>query len=391
MIDAKVIAHSKAKSHGGEIVSFQARLPKCLLAELNTHRVFSRNAGSSRAIPTLKILERVRNEPYMPLVWGSNQPGMQAGAELTGWRLAAAKIVWRAAARAAAFFAGLEAKIGLHKQHTNRLVETFMYVDVVITATDFDNFYDLRAHPDAQPEMQLLAWAMLHAAKCSKPRELGLNEWHLPYVTDEEREQYDIETLKKLSTARNARVSYTPFDGNASVEKEIERHDKLVASRPIHASPTEHVARPLRSKAVKGGNFNGWGQYRQEVEAKVAKPQAPTLPAGTPVPTPDLGEDGRAPLVGYADTQPDINIVVIPGLNAPLPPAEEPVTGRGGTFDGGGASANFDEPVAVASIATSATTQECRADDSYTSSYSSSDSSSSSSSDSSSSSSSSGD
>lgn len=254
---------------GVTLWSLQLRYWRAIHAELMTHRVFSRNAGSSRAIPVKRMLRQVWNDPAGPMHWGANQAGMQANAQLVGWRLWAAKKVWRMAAKAAAFFSWLEMKIGLHKQVANRITEPYQWINVVLSTTDTANFYSLRKHPDAQPEFQELAEnmydVMAEAISTGAVHELQPGEWHLIYVTDEERATLPLDTLVKLSTARAARVSYEPFDGNGSTEKEIERHDLLVGSEPIHASPTEHQAM-CTDTLDRIKNFTGFKQYRCYVE-----------------------------------------------------------------------------------------------------------------------------
>jgi hypothetical protein len=270
----ELLRASHNRQVGVTLWSFRLRYWRAIHAELMTHRVFSRNAGSSRAIPVRKVLAQVWNDPAGPLHWGSNRPGMQAGAELTGWRLRLAKAVWKWAGRAACVFAWGAMKLGLHKQVANRLLEPWQFINVVVSSTEWQNFFDLRCHPDAQPEMQALASdilsTMLQAVEFDQVDILAPGEWHMIYLSDDERATLDIETLLKLSTARSARVSYEPFDGNADPVKEIDRHDKLVASEPIHASPTEHQAQALPWARDDGArNFTGFKQYRAFVEEKL--------------------------------------------------------------------------------------------------------------------------
>ena len=80
-MEVKVIADSISES-GKRITTFQLKYPRFIHSEVMTHRVFSRNASSSRAIPVKKMIEQVRNNPAMPIHWGANQSGMQAKNEL---------------------------------------------------------------------------------------------------------------------------------------------------------------------------------------------------------------------------------------------------------------------------------------------------------------------
>lgn len=247
--------------------TLQMRYWRAIHAEFMTHRAFSRNAGSSRAIPVKTMLKQIWSDPAGPIHWGANQAGMQADAELRGWRLLAAKVVWRLSAKSAAFWSWLAMKIGLHKQVANRITEPYQYINVVVSATDWDNFFELRCHPDAQPEIQELADKIQEVISSTTPQLLKRGEWHLPYLLPEET-AYSLSTKIKLSVARCARVSYAPFDGNASIEAEIGRHDRLLSSRPIHASPAEHQAM-CTGDITRWKNFSGWMQYRQLVEDNV--------------------------------------------------------------------------------------------------------------------------
>lgn len=286
--DVKVIAHSVSEESGLEIATLQLRYPRFIHAEFMTHRVFSRNASSSRAIPVAKMIEQVRNEPAMPIHWGKNQPGMQAAAELAGEELDTVKTAWLAAADLASQSAELMYRAGVHKQVANRILEPFQFISVVVTATDWRNFFELRAHKDAQPEIQLLAVMMKEAMKASVPARLKAGDWHVPYVDVRYFEGQQVfywndqaitlEQALKCSAACCARTSYNNHDGtSATLEKNIELHDMLVVSEPKHASPVEHQATPdvmylnEQSKATwrdqrLHGNLTGFVQYRKLVE-----------------------------------------------------------------------------------------------------------------------------
>jgi thymidylate synthase ThyX len=265
-ITARVIEDSISQA-GVRLTTLQLRYPRFIHAEFMTHRVFSRNASSSRAIPVAKMIEQVRTNPAMPVHWGKNQAGMQASAEMEGQQLETMMRAWQQAAREAAATAEFMEKHGLHKQVANRILEPFQFISVIVTATEWDNFFDLRAHPDAQPEIQALAVLMKIAMDKSTPKMLAQGVWHLPYVLEDEREKLDLNTLLKASAARCARVSYLTHDGeNPTIEKDIALYDRLVGSVPLHASPIEHQATPIDSNEW-SGNFKGWQQYRKLVEA----------------------------------------------------------------------------------------------------------------------------
>lgn len=260
---AKIVADSIGP-HGIRLTTFQLRYWRPIHSELMTHRVFSRNAGSSRARPSLAIIEQVEQEPWGPIHWGSNKPGMQAGEELTGMTLDLAKSDWQKAAKHAGACAREMLEKGLHKQVVNRVLEPYTYIDVLVTATDYANWFALRDHPDAQPEIQELAKLMKDEYTQGIPQEIHTGQWHLPFITDEDwkaAERYcqigritrdmpsyreKLMVVLKVSTARCARVSYKAFDGKvAPIEKDIELHDQLLGKQPVHASPAEHQATPL--------------------------------------------------------------------------------------------------------------------------------------------------
>lgn len=263
MINAKVIAHSRIEGHP-DLVTLQLTYPRYIHAEFMTHRVFSRNASSSRAIPVKTMLRNIKDKPAVPLYWGCNKPGMQAGDELKGWKLFFAKMTWNAAARSAVFLSGVLHRLGLHKQHANRITEPFQFITTLVTATEWDNFFILRDHPDAQPEIKALAQAMKVAIINSEPRMLKQGQWHMPYINPSEFGVKSFKDLQKASAARCARVSYLTHDGNTpTLDNDLKLFERLAGSEPIHASPLEHVATPT----YKGNtNFVGWKQFRKVIE-----------------------------------------------------------------------------------------------------------------------------
>ena len=234
----------------------------------------SRNAASSRAIPVVKMIEQVRNDPALPIHWGLNQPGMQASKEHA--EPEKAQRWWWLAAESAAEQAERLNELGLHKQIVNRVLEPFQWMHTIVTATEWDNFFDLRCHPDAQPEFQALANAIRTAMDESSPvkRASGTqwaSSWHLPYVSDDERANLHPHTLPKISAARCARVSYLKHDGTIpSIEDDMALFERLVGSKPLHASPIEHQA-CAASSVARSRNFLGWHQYRDLFESGTMK------------------------------------------------------------------------------------------------------------------------
>jgi hypothetical protein len=261
MITAKIIADSISPAKI-RIVTMSLVYPRFIHAEFMTHRMFSRNASSSRAEPIEKHIDRIQNNPAMPIYWGSNKPGMQAGEEVSVTYQA--EQAWLAARDAAVTNAKYLAKLGLHKQIVNRVLEPFSHINVVVTSTDWDNFYNLRRHKDAQPEIHKLADEMWEAMEESIPVPLPIGHWHLPYVNWQEKQEFNLTTLSAASTARCACVSYLKNDGAApQIEEDIKLYERLVGGVPIHASPTEHQASPLVDPNQKSNNFTGWLQHRE--------------------------------------------------------------------------------------------------------------------------------
>ncbi len=265
-MSATVIADSISPL-GHRLTTLELVYPRFIHAEFMTHRVFSRNASSSRAVPTRRLIEMVRTNPVLPVHWGKNQAGMQAREELGEQDRRLVEDLWRQAASNAAELAHMMAAVGAHKQIVNRILEPFLPIRVVVTATEWANFFALRRHPDAQPEIKALADLMWQAMLASVPAELWHGQWHLPYVQDEAHSSLGLDTLLKVSVARCARVSYKTHDGRPfSLEEDLELFERLTGHQPMHASPTEHQATPEapdQDHPHLYGNLKGWLQYRK--------------------------------------------------------------------------------------------------------------------------------
>lgn len=265
MITAKIVADSVAPSRV-RLTTFVLTYPRFIHSEFMTHRMLSRNASSSRAIPTAKFLQAIQDDPAMPISFSQNCKGMQAQNDIENQD--EAKKIWLEARDSMMGYAKKLADIGVHKQHANRLLEPFQHITVVASATDWDNFFSLRLHKDAQPEFRALAQAMRASFKVSTPK-LLLKQYHLPFVTEDDKLRLHEsvrtdENFIKMSVARCARVSYNMHDGSeVTLEKDIELYDRLVGSSPLHASPTEHQAFPHGDTDFRSGNFRGWIQYRK--------------------------------------------------------------------------------------------------------------------------------
>lgn len=302
-ISSKVVADSM--HNGIRLTTLELRYPRFIHSEFMTHRMFSRNASSSRAIPVEKMIKQVKTDLAMPIHWGKNQPGMQAKEEngwydekIGGWfdqpiwGELSPQGMWRDTAYRVVENVNGYNEAGYHKQIVNRLLEPFQFITVVVTATEWDNFFSLRLHPDAQPEIQELARVMRVSVDGIVSKWVPKDTWHLPYVdisdfSDEGDGAIDWDTAIKCSVARCARVSYLNHDNTIpDIQRDVELHDRLFESK--HMSPFEHVATPMYQSNELGnvgwwrherngithsdkqlnlwsGNFRGWIQYRQMI------------------------------------------------------------------------------------------------------------------------------
>ena len=301
-ITAKIIADS-ISPQGVRLTTMQLRYPRFIHAEFMMHRMFSRNASSSRAVPVERLIADVERDPAVPLVWTKNQPGMQGIELLTPKEVASGVIEWAEALQNGIRHARRLIKLGAHKQLVNRLLEPFSHINVLVTATAWANFFALRCHAAAEPHMRLLAEAMWSARQESMPMRLEPGDWHTPYVTPSEwvtltcqdsitdvlglSRGDTVATAVRCSVARCARVSYLTTEGKPpTVEADLALYERLVGAAPMHASAAEHQATPddfedgpevgivqedgSRWRQVVGyrhpelhGNLRGWVQYRK--------------------------------------------------------------------------------------------------------------------------------
>ncbi|OHD26721.1 MAG: hypothetical protein A2Y38_22625 [Spirochaetes bacterium GWB1_59_5] len=273
-ITAKVLADSIAPC-GKRLTTMEWKYPRSIHSEIMTHRMLSKNSASSRAIPTDKLIQMVVDDPFVPEYIGVNKSGMQAGDELTDDQKAQARYIWLAGRDEAVERARQLVAMGCHKQVANRIIEPFMWITIIVSATEWENVWGLRCHPMAEPHFQKLAYTARDAMTASTPKQLKEGEWHLPLIFDEDRalieslpcERVDSQmvaerTLIKISVGRCARVSYLTHEGKREIEKDVELHDRLVVQQPLHASPAEHVAQALATPE-RSGNFIGFRQYRK--------------------------------------------------------------------------------------------------------------------------------
>lgn len=261
--EAKVIADSISES-GHRLTTIQAKIHRFVLAEINTHRAFSRCSASSRAVPAKKLRQQVIDDPAMPVFWGINRPGMQAVGEADGNERQSFMDRWLIARDAAVVQHRNLEREGLHKQLVNRIIEPWLWHHVIISATEWDNFFWQRCHPDAQPEMRAAAEAIYAAYSESRPDLILHGEWHLPYITEGELADPTISTynLQAISTGRCARVSYLNHEGVRDLSADVALYGRLVKQSPGHWSPLENVATPDDTGSAVCGNFKGWAQLR---------------------------------------------------------------------------------------------------------------------------------
>lgn len=290
-IKARIVADSVHEDK--RITTMELEYPRFIHSEFMTHRVFSRNSASSRAIPTKRIINDVWDFPAIPINFGKNQAGMQAGGDISKFKEFWCRRLWCLSSKVACFTASAMDKLGLHKQVVNRILEPFQFMKVVVTSTEWENFYSLRMHKDAQPEIQELARVMFEAHRQSHPTKLLAGDYHVPYYNDGYWTPYVLEGdeipvdaygvyLKdalKVSASCCAQVSFRKLDNSTLKADKI--YDKLIASEPMHASPFEHQATPIygfregalcTDKGITGinakgeacsGNLVGWNQHRQ--------------------------------------------------------------------------------------------------------------------------------
>jgi len=259
--NARVLLDSTSPA-GIRLTTLEVTFPRFVLAEFNTHRLFSRNSASSRAIPTSKLIERVLKDPAIPLEWGKNKAGMSASDVLSPDLAQEAKHVWLGARDAAVANAQRLLDLDVHKQELNRLLEPFLWHTVIVSATEWKNFFELRCAPNAQPEIRAAARLMLEAMNANVPQTLEYGEWHTPLLQADE-SALDLETRRRVSAARCARVSYLTHQGLREIERDLELYERLRTDR--HLSPFEHVATPAPDGAFQA-NFRGWLQMRREIE-----------------------------------------------------------------------------------------------------------------------------
>jgi len=316
-IDAKILDdHITPENH--RLTTMRLRYPKAFVEqELGRHRMFSRNSSSGRAVPASVYIDEATGDETRagPAEWGVNQRGMQANSELELAQVEAAETIWGTAAEAAALYARRLTALGLHKQVANALLTPFTHYNVIVSGTEYMNFFGLRLDRAARPEIRILAEKMWAAYNESKPTLLYPGDWHLPlvdeqdwpiiaqyakYLTDEQLkwlQNIDVSLDVTLhlaiyvSMARCARISYSSFKTKKRSTPDEDLNmafEKLVGQQPIHASPAEHQATPdmltvywhqysptemsLWEHKEQWANYKGWRQYRAFIPGEACAP-----------------------------------------------------------------------------------------------------------------------
>jgi thymidylate synthase ThyX len=289
MIEAKVIADS-ISPQGDRLTTFILTFPRIILSEFNTHRMFSRNSASSRAIPFEKMVKSVENNPFIPIAWQKDHKGMQGTEYFTDNQdIQRLEDLWILQSREAIKSAQSLNNLQTTKQLCNRLLEPFMWHTVIMTSgkEGLENFFDLRNHEAAEIHIQELARKMKEVYIESTPKELKAGEWHIPFGD----EWYSASSSfnLKVSTARCARVSYTVVGEEGkepNYDNDLKLHDRLLESG--HFSPFEHCAKVMSDEEyesfIKGevdfgfdipkhtmgwcNNFKGFIPYRYLIDKK---------------------------------------------------------------------------------------------------------------------------
>jgi hypothetical protein len=262
---AKVLADS-VNPWGTRLTTMEWTYPRLIHSEIMTHREFSKNSASSRAIPLEKMAKRIETNPFFWLHWGKGQKGMQAERELTQEEKLQAAAEWMIGRDVALERLLALKSIGVHKQIGNRITEPWMWITIIISHTNWENLFALRCHPEAEPHFQKIAYAARTAYDASQPKQLYEGEWHLPLFGVIGDDEIASDDRPKVSAGRCGRVSYLTHMGVRDPDEDIRLYNDLATKRPMHATPLEHPAQ-VRSDAQTSkstGNFGpGWYQFRK--------------------------------------------------------------------------------------------------------------------------------
>lgn len=343
MFKAKVVADSVGPNKV-RISSVEMTYPRFIHAEIMTHRDRARNAASSRAIPwkrfrpynskideslvsynqlcdanSLGIITekcmywQIMVDPVIPIVWGGEQKGMQAGQPLNDSDSKLAEASWLRARDAAVKEAEYLSTLGVHKSLCNRLTEPFMWITVLMTATEWQNFFRLRCHPDAEIHFQKIAGMVRDCINASEPVPLQAGQWHTPYFTaldgdslrkalidgqlatghpddfmmfrrdrNGEADQIFWKYAKRVSAGRAARISFLTQDGKRDFDEDVRLFQRLIERTDdvLHASPLEHVNEATSRKDLISGCMRGWKTFRSEFQNENVPGHVPSKDLG---------------------------------------------------------------------------------------------------------------
>lgn len=249
---AKVLLKSVGPESNVAMITYELELPRIILAELNTHKILVRNSQSSRAVPLKSAIKKIDDgDIFVPSYWGKNKSGMSATESLSQNDIEMCKDEWHYLAYVASASATVFDELKLHKQIAGRILEPFQMIKIVLSGTEWDNFFNLRIHPAAEPHFRDLAIKMYEANKEAPIVKLTSEQWHLPYITYKDDGYYDsvgnklsIEDARMVSLSCIAQTSYRKHD--ESLEKAEDIIGKLFNGDVVHASPAEHIAKPMR-------------------------------------------------------------------------------------------------------------------------------------------------
>lgn len=314
---------------GSRLTTFRLEFPTQILKEVNTHTILSRNASSSRAIPVKTKLEYLYGNAdkgiapqfYRPMSVGKNRGGMQATETVDSVASDAFYNEWALLFDDVTKTVERMNALGVHKQEVNPLLEAFDWTRQVLSGTDWDNFFALRTHRDAKPAFRYLARAMYLAREKSTPKFLREQDWHLPFISEQDasRIRYEIKVLNKIPSFENGnifdlckRVILTDLDDYSghSIRKEFDNDPAtlmmcvcsaarcarvsldshktrkkstlqddadtfatLVKDEPRHMSPLQHQNTP---KFGRHGNHLHWLQFRKLISGENINHFAPS-------------------------------------------------------------------------------------------------------------------
>lgn len=263
-IEARVVLDSISPDDY-RLTTIECVYPRIIHAEVMTHRVFSRLSASSRAIPIQKMIDRVKEDPFIPKYIQSNQAGMSGGSDLSDIDRHNFVTRWQDSSLVAVRMAEAMAKTGAHKQLVNRVLEPYLWHKVAISSTEWDNFFRQRLGDGVEPHMRELAMKIKDALDKSTPSCIWYGDWHLPYLRESD-SSLTLEEKIKVSVARSARTSYGRANDEFTLESDLGVFQKMWDG--YHPSPFEFVAHPVTIDC-QTANYRGWKQLRRYMERNI--------------------------------------------------------------------------------------------------------------------------